>query len=150
VPFALGLVGALGLFVSIVVHELGHAVVARLYGVKVRRITLWALGGMAEFDEMPRQRGAEAVVAVVGPIVSVAVGVLCWGILGLLPATAVAPRFVLSFLGGTNIYLALFNLLPAMPLDGGRVLRSLLALRMPHLRATQVAVTISKFLAIAM
>ena len=56
VPLALGLVGALGLFVSILVHELGHSVTARLYGVKVKRITLWLLGGMAQFDEMPRQR----------------------------------------------------------------------------------------------
>jgi Zn-dependent protease/predicted transcriptional regulator len=150
VPLVLGLIGALGLFVSILVHELGHSVTARLYGVKVRRITLWLLGGMAQFDEMPRQRGAEAVVAIVGPLVSIAVGVACWGALAVLPAEAVSARFVLSYLRSANIILAIFNMIPALPLDGGRVLRSLLALRLPHLRATQVAANIGKFLAIAL
>src|SRR5215208_3104111 len=150
VPLLLGLVGATGLFASILVHELGHSVTARLYGVKVKRITLWLLGGMAQFDEMPRQRGAEAVVAIVGPLVSVAVGVAC-GLVGrVLPASAVPGRFVIYYLASTHVLLAVFNMLPALPLDGGRVLRSLLALRMPHLRATQVAATVSKFLAIAL
>src|SRR5215212_9186103 len=121
VPLVLGLVGALGLFVSILVHELGHSVTARVYGVQVRRITLWLLGGMAQFDEMPRQRGAEAVVAIVGPLVSVAVGVAC-GLVGrVLPESAVPGRFVISYLASTNVLLAVFNMLPALPLDGGRV-----------------------------
>ena len=150
VPLLLGLVGALGLFVSILVHELGHSVTARLYGVKVRRITLWLLGGMAQFDEMPRQRGAEAVVAIVGPLVSIAVGLMCGVALRALPHDAVPARFVLSYLRSANIVLAVFNMLPALPLDGGRVLRSLLAMRLPHLRATQVAATVGKFLAIAL
>ena len=149
-PYLLGLIAAVGLFVSILVHELGHSITARLYGVQTRRITLWLLGGMAQFDEMPRQRGAEAVVAIVGPVVSVAVGILCWLIGRLLPADAVPAHFVFNYLAGTNVILAVFNMLPALPLDGGRVLRSLLALRMPHLRATQVAAGVSKFLAIAM
>src|SRR3954469_12400895 len=75
VPYVLGLATAVGLFVSVILHELGHSVVARLYGVKVRSITLWLLGGMAQFDEMPRQRGAEAVMAVAGPIVSILIGI---------------------------------------------------------------------------
>lgn len=149
-PYLLGLAAALGLFVSILVHELGHSVAARVYGVQTRRITLWLLGGMAQFDEMPRQRGAEAVVAFVGPVVSVAVGIVCYLVNQLLPASAVPARFVLSYLAGVNIVLAVFNMLPALPLDGGRVLRSLLALRLPHLRATQIAANVSKFLAIAM
>ena len=150
VPLLLGLVGALGLFVSILVHELGHSVTGRVYGVKVRSITLWLLGGMAQFDEMPRQRGAEAVVAIVGPLVSVAVGVLCGLVFGLLPESAVPARFVFQYLAKVNVVLAIFNMIPALPLDGGRVLRSLLALRLPHLRATQVAANVGKFLAIAM
>jgi Zn-dependent protease/predicted transcriptional regulator len=147
-PYLLGLVTALGLFTSVLVHELGHSVVARLYGVKVRSITLWLLGGVAAFDEMPRQRGAEAVVAIAGPIVSIAVGVLCWLALRALPQGAVPARFVFTYLAGMNVALALFNMLPALPLDGGRVLRSLLALRMSHLRATRVAGGVSKFLAV--
>lgn len=149
-PYLLGFVAAIGLFVSVILHELGHSVTARLYGVKVRRITLWLLGGMAEFEEMPRQRGAEAVVAIAGPIVSVAVGAVCWLVRVALGDMAVPAQFVFNYLFWMNIILAIFNLIPALPLDGGRVLRSLLALGMPHLRATQVAAGVSKFLAIAL
>src|SRR4051794_16598800 len=147
-PYLLGLITAIGLFVSVLVHELGHSVVARLYGVKVRSITLWLLGGMAQFDEMPRQRGAEAVVAIAGPIVSVAVGLLCGLVLKALPPSAVPARFVFTYLAYMNVSLAVFNMIPALPLDGGRVLRSLLALRMTHLRATQVAAGVSRVLAV--
>jgi Zn-dependent protease/predicted transcriptional regulator len=150
VPYALGLATALGLFVSVILHELGHSAVARWYGVKVRSITLWLLGGMAQFDEMPRQRGAEAVMAIAGPVVSVVVGVVCALLLRSLPPSAVPAAFVLGSLARMNILLALFNMIPALPLDGGRVLRSLLALRTTHLRATQVAAGVSKFLAIAL
>jgi Zn-dependent protease/CBS domain-containing protein len=149
-PFLLGLVAATGLFAGVVLHELGHALTARAYGVKVRGITLWLLGGVAEFEEMPRQRGAEAVVAIVGPIVSVALGGLCWLILQAVPDGAVATRFVLEYLTYMNIVLAVFNLLPALPLDGGRVLRSLLALKMPHARATQIAGSVSRVLAVTL
>lgn len=149
-PYVLGLIAAAGLFVSVVIHELGHAVVARGYGVEVRRITLWFLGGVAQFEEMPQQRGAEAVVAIVGPLVSVGIGVICWLGLRALPADAFTARFLLAYLTYMNIVLALFNLLPALPLDGGRVLRSLLAMWMPHPQATAVAGAISKVLAVAM
>jgi Zn-dependent protease/predicted transcriptional regulator len=149
-PYLLGFIAALGLFVSVVVHELGHSVVARLYGVKVRSITLWLLGGVAEFEEMPRQRGAEAVVAIAGPVVSVAVGAACWLALQALPPDAVPAAFVLNYLLYMNVSLAVFNMIPALPLDGGRVLRSLLALRMTHLRATRVAAAVSRGLAVAL
>jgi len=148
-PYWLGLVAAVGLFLSVLVHELGHAVVARLYGVQVREITLWFLGGVAQFSEMPRQRGAEAVVAIVGPVTS--------GLLALLTGLAWQPAtghdallFVLSYLTVTNAGLALFNLLPALPLDGGRVLRSLLALVTPHLSATRIAGAVSSLMAVLM
>jgi Zn-dependent protease/predicted transcriptional regulator len=148
VPYALGLVTAIGLFASVLIHELGHSVTARLYHVKVRRITLWLLGGMAEFDEMPRQRGAEAVVAIAGPITSVLVAALCFVALMLTPPSWIPARFVFHSLLSMNIVLAVFNLIPALPLDGGRVLRSLLALKMSHLRATQIASGVAKVLAI--
>ena len=136
VPYLLGLITTLGLFVSVIIHELAHAVAARMYGVKTRSITLWLLGGVAALDEMPRQRGAEAVVAIVGPIISVAVGVGCGAVFFALPAAAFPARFVFGYLAVMNIGLAVFNMIPALPLDGGRVLRSLLALKMTHLRAT--------------
>lgn len=146
-PYLLGLGAAVGLGISVLIHELGHAVAARWYGVEVKQITLWLLGGMAQFEALPRQRGGEAVVAVVGPITSLALaGVLYgawqWG------SWNSAALFVLAYLTLMNALLALFNLLPALPLDGGRVLRSLLALSMPHLRATRVAAGVSRLVAV--
>jgi Zn-dependent protease/predicted transcriptional regulator len=145
--YVLGLIAAVGLFVSVIVHELGHALVGRRYGVRVKRITLWLLGGMAQFEEIPRQRGAEAVIAIAGPLTSLAVAAASRAVLTLLPWSA-GGQFVFGYLAYMNVALAVFNLLPALPLDGGRVLRSLLALRLPYLRATQVAAGLSTGLAI--
>jgi Zn-dependent protease/CBS domain-containing protein len=147
-PYLLGLISALGLFISVVIHELGHSVIGRGYGVKVRNITLWLLGGMAQFEEIPRQRGAEAVIAIAGPITSLVVAAICWLSLQATPSEAAAAQFVLVYLAFMNIALAVFNLIPALPLDGGRVLRSLLALRSPYLQATQTAARISRVLAV--
>lgn len=146
-PYLVGLAAALGLFVSVLIHELGHALVARGYGVKTKEITLWFLGGVAQFDDLPRQRGAEAIVAIAGPITSVLLAflsALAW------PLASGAPvvLFVLSYLTITNTALAIFNLLPALPLDGGRVLRSLLALAMPRTKATRVAGDVGSVVAI--
>src|SRR5690606_10083870 len=149
VAWLVGLVAALGLFASVLVHELGHAVVARLYGVRTLEIRLWFLGGVAQFKDLPRRRGAEAIVALAGPATSLALGALLWLALPSVPLGSTATT-VVAYLGITNVGLALFNLLPAIPLDGGRVLRSLLALAMPRLRATNVAVAISAALAALM
>lgn len=151
IVWALGVVSVIGLFASIVLHELGHSITAQRYGVKVRRITLWFLGGVAEFEEMPRQRGAEAVVGIAGPIVSFVLAVLFMGATALIPRhTYPAAWIVVGYLGAVNLMLGLFNLLPALPLDGGRILRSLLALKMPHLRATMIAGNIAKVIAVGM
>ena len=149
-PYWLGFLSTLGLFVGVAIHELGHAVVARRYGVEVKDITLMFLGGVVQFNEMPRQRGAEAIVGIAGPITSLLVAAVSWVLLQLTPAGANSVLFVLGFLTFQNVFLAIFNLLPALPLDGGRVLRSLLALRMPYLRATQISATVSRFIAILM
>ena len=149
VAWLVGLVAALGLFASVLVHELGHAVTARLFGVQTLEIRLWFLGGVAQFKELPRSPGGEAIVALAGPATSLALGFLLWL---LLPAAPLGPTAttVLAYLAVTNVGLALFNLLPAIPLDGGRVLRSLLALFLPRLRATNVAVAVSAGLAALM
>lgn len=149
-PYLLGLWAALALFISVVIHELGHAVTARRYDVETERITLWLLGGMAHFREMPQQRGAEAVVAIAGPITSFALGGICWLILGFVPTEMGGLYFVVVYTMYMNVVIAIFNLIPALPLDGGRVLRSLLNLRMSRLRATQISAGISRFLAIAL
>ena len=148
-PYVIGLIAAIGLFTSVLIHELGHAVAGRMYGAETKEITLWFLGGVAQFDDMPRQRGAEAVVAIAGPITSFLLAILCWAIWQIPPKSA-ALLFIFSYLATTNAALAIFNLLPALPLDGGRVLRSLLALRLEYVRATRIAANISRVLAILM
>jgi CBS domain-containing protein len=106
---------------------------------------------VAALDDLPRRRGAEAVIAIVGPIVSFALAGLFYLTRQTIPlAQMPAARFVVTYLAWTNVVLAIFNLLPALPLDGGRVLRSLLALRWDYLAATQVSATISKVLAVGL
>lgn len=148
-PWLLGLAAASGLFASVVIHELGHALVARLYGVETVEIRLWFLGGVAQFKELPRQRGAEALVALAGPVTSAVLGLLLWLAVPL-TGFSLGVQVVTAYLAVTNVALAAFNLLPALPLDGGRILRSLLALAFGRLRATSIAATISATLAIAM
>lgn len=146
-PWVLGTAGALGLFASVLVHELGHALVARGFGVRTDRVTLWFLGGVAQLDRIPKRRGAEALVAIAGPITSVLVSL---ALAGLLQWSAIAGglAFVVSYLAITNAGLAMFNLLPALPLDGGRVLRSLLVFPLGEERATVVAGGVSRAVAI--
>jgi len=146
----LGFIAVIGLFASVVLHELGHSLVARRYGVKVRRITLWFLGGVAEFEEMPRQRGAEAVVGIAGPIVSFVLAILFTAAAILIPRTIPSVWIIVYYLAFINFMLGLFNLLPALPMDGGRILRSLLALKMPHARATLIAGNVARVLAIGL
>ena len=143
----LGIIAALGLFLSVLIHELGHAFTARIFDVHVEGITLWFLGGVAQFPEMPRERGREAIVGIAGPITSV----LLAGVFYLLwtgPSWGAPALFVAAYLTVTNAALAVFNMLPALPLDGGRVLRSVLAIFMPYLRATRISAGISRVIAI--
>lgn len=149
-PLSLGLAAALGLFVSILLHELGHSVVGQYFGFRVKVITLWLLGGMAQFENIPRRRGAEAIMAAAGPITSYVLAGVCWVALSATPRDLPALKFVLAYLMWMNTILATFNLLPALPLDGGRIFRSFLALRMNYLKATMVATGVSKVLAIAL
>ena len=147
-PYLLGLLSGLGLLLCVLVHELGHALAARRYGVEVQEITLWLLGGVAQFNEMPRQRGAEAVVGIAGPVTSVGLSGLFYVLWQATPDAAGAAQFIFSYLTWANLLLAVFNLLPALPLDGGRVLRSLLALRMGQLKATRISANVSRVIAI--
>src|SRR5260370_14623700 len=119
---------ALMFFVSIVLHELGHAFRALREGVKIEGISLWLLGGVARFLGMFPSAGAELRIAVAGPLVSVALAVLfCFlGAVGHPLGMAVPLRGVLEYLAAINVLVVVFNLVPALPLDGGRILRSLL------------------------
>jgi Zn-dependent protease/CBS domain-containing protein len=124
----MGVVGAMGLFVSIVLHEFGHSIVARHYGIPMNGITLFIFGGVAEMGEEPPSAGVEFLMAIAGPITSIILGGIAYGLrwasnVGNWPIEATA---VFSYLGWINLALAAFNLIPAFPLDGGRVLRSIL------------------------
>ncbi len=122
---AMAAIGAVLFFTSLVLHELGHAVVAKREGMEIAGITLWVFGGVAQFKGMFPSAWAEFRIAIAGPLVSVAIGLGCLalGEFAGLPAEADA---VVDWLGAINLVLVAFNMLPALPLDGGRVLRSLL------------------------
>ncbi len=138
----MGIAGALGLFVSILFHELCHALVAKRNSLRIRGITLFIFGGVAEMAEEPQRPGVELRMAIAGPLGSVTLGALLWG-LALLAASEAWPvplRGVIGYLAGINLIVAAFNMLPAFPLDGGRVLRAALWAYKRDLRwATRIA-----------
>jgi Zn-dependent protease/predicted transcriptional regulator len=147
---AMGLVTALLFFVSLLLHELGHAVQARREGIPTRGITLWMLGGVARSGGPFRSAGQEARVALAGPAVSAALAAALVGAgqIGGLPAAIAA---VLEWLGWTNLLLLAFNMIPALPLDGGRVLRAALwRLSGSLLRATTIASRLSQAVAVVL
>ncbi|MEW6249023.1 MAG: site-2 protease family protein [Planctomycetota bacterium] len=145
VYWMMGLLGALGLFASIVVHEFAHAAAAQRHGLSMKGITLFLFGGVAEMSEEPPSPKAEFQVAVAGPVASVLIGGALLGLaaLGASFGWHAAVLAVLSWLGLINLVLVVFNILPAFPLDGGRVLRSALWYWKGSLRwATRVAAAI--------
>ena len=148
--WVLGLAAAIGLFVSVLLHELGHSVAAMRYDVPIESITLWLLGGVASFTEMPKNWRHEFVIAIAGPLVSVGIGVGSYLLLFAVPPAFDGVRFVVAYLAVMNVFLAAFNMLPAFPLDGGRVLRSLLARNRPYAAATQQAARVGQLFAIAL
>ncbi|HET7324661.1 MAG TPA: M50 family metallopeptidase [Halococcus sp.] len=143
-PYLLGAIAAIGLFVGVVLHELGHSLVAMRFGYPIESITLWFLGGIAQMREMPEDWREEFAVAVAGPVVSVVLGVLSFVVFLLVPESIGTARFVFAYLALLNVALAIFNLLPGFPMDGGRVLRALLARNRSHDRATQIAAEVGK------
>jgi len=154
---AYGVLFTLALFCSVVLHELGHALMGRRFGVPTRDITLLPIGGVARLDHMPEQPQQELRIALAGPAITVGIAAAIYILLRVvgLPvalveqATAHGDRGAfLAQLMWVNIGLAVFNLLPAFPMDGGRVLRAGLALRMDHLRATEIAARVGKWFAL--
>lgn len=139
-PLAWGLGLALALFLSVLVHELAHSLYALWHGGQVADITLMMIGGVSRVTRMPERSRHEALMALAGPVTSLVLGGLC--LLGarlLGEAGSFNLRFAFFYLGSLNVFLGCFNLLPAFPMDGGRVLRALLAGRLGPVRATRVA-----------
>ena len=161
---AAGLEGALfaalfviALFGCVVLHEFGHALAGRLFGIRTPDITLLPIGGLARLERMPRNPWHEFVIAIAGPAVNVAIASAIAVLLALKPEfgvmpgefpPATVPEFII-YLFSANISLVIFNMIPAFPMDGGRVLRSLLATMLPHARATAFAAGLGQLLAIA-
>jgi len=138
-PWVIGVTAAVGLFASVTLHELGHSWVALRYGVEIESITLWILGGIASLKSVPREWDREFWIAIAGPATSVAVAAVCYVGVVVAPSSLQGPRFVVGYLALTNLLLAGFNLLPAFPMDGGRILRALLARSRPYGAATRIA-----------
>jgi Zn-dependent protease/CBS domain-containing protein len=144
-PWAWGSGIAIALFASVLVHELAHSLYTVRKGGRVRSITLLMIGGVSEISEPPRTPGQEAMMAFVGPATSLGLGLLALAVFGTTgPVDHPRVAFGAFTLGYLNAFLALFNLLPAFPMDGGRVLRGLLARRIGPLRATQIAARVGK------
>jgi Zn-dependent protease/CBS domain-containing protein len=144
----LGSVAAIGLFVGVVLHELGHSLVAMRFGFPIDSITLWIFGGIAHLTEQPEDWKEELTIAIAGPVVSIALGVVSFLTLLVVPEGFPSITFLLGYLALMNLALAAFNLLPGFPMDGGRVLRALLTRTRSFSDATQIAAEVGKLFAI--
>ncbi len=143
----------LAIFGCVVLHELGHALTARQFGIGTRSITLLPIGGVASLDRMPQRPLHELAVALAGPAVNVVIAALLAAVLlatgtlsTMFNTVAISHSFLIRLLWA-NVGLVIFNMLPAFPMDGGRVLRSILAVFLPHVSATNVAATVGQVMA---
>ncbi|HEX6483257.1 MAG TPA: site-2 protease family protein [Ktedonobacteraceae bacterium] len=138
--WVVSLIASLLLFVSVLLHELAHSLVARRRGLPVKNITLFVFGGVSNIEQEPKSAGIEFQMAVVGPLTSLLIGVVCFLLQLPLRGTNSPLQGILYYLAVTNILLGIFNLIPGFPLDGGRVLRSIVwKLSGSMRRATRVA-----------
>ncbi len=149
-----GIVFTLAIFASVVLHEFGHALTAARFGVKTKSITLLPIGGVARLERMPSRPREELIIALAGPAVTVAIIIVLYAILKIARVPLLAAEQPLGFWSfvaqvmWVNIVLAVFNLLPAFPMDGGRVLRAALAMRTSFEHATEIAARIGKAFAL--
>ena len=150
----------IGIFISIILHELGHALVAKRYQIQPEKITLLPIGGMASFKRMPKSPKKEFQVSIAGPLVNLIIAIfLYYGIsakmyfqMSFSEAHELLMNFTwesfLFYLFAANAVLFIFNMIPAFPMDGGRMLRALLAMKMSRIKATQIATSVAHFIAV--
>jgi Zn-dependent protease/predicted transcriptional regulator len=144
----------LAVFVCVILHELGHALAAKKFNIKTTRITLLPIGGLAQMEQIPEKPKEELIIAFAGPAVNLVIAAILYPITGISSSTlseidpAVKPENFLLILMTLNLWLALFNLIPAFPMDGGRVLRALLSFQLGHVKATRIAATVGQLLGI--
>lgn len=146
VLFGLGL--ALSVFACVLLHEFGHALMAKRFGVGTRRITLWPIGGIAELERNPDDPRAEMWIAAAGPLVNFAIAALLAPAVLLLGTGGLLGTVLISLLSA-NLLLGAFNLIPAFPMDGGRVFRALLERKRGRVRATEIAAKLGRWVALA-
>ena len=149
-PWLIGVAGAVALFVGVLLHELGHSWTARYFDIGIASITLWIFGGMARMEDLPEEWRIEFWVALAGPVTSVLIAAVCYAALLLVPTELTLVVFLLGFLAVLNLVLAVFNMLPAFPMDGGRIFRALLARSRPYSEATRTAASVGQGFAVAM
>lgn len=141
-------------FVCVLIHEVGHSLIARRFGKEAKSITLLPIGGVAVMEEMPEKPAQEIAMSIIGPFINLVIAGVLYVLVGRWAGVDVPSSFpessrqFLAALIGVNIVLAIFNLIPAFPMDGGRVLRGILATRMDYVTATSVAVAVGQALAI--
>jgi Zn-dependent protease len=153
--YVLSATASILLFASVLLHELAHSYLAKRYGVKIDSITLFLFGGVSAMEEMPKKPGQEANMAFAGPLTSIIIGSICISIhiymISQNSELSLNPVYLVFWiLGSMNLMLGIFNLLPAFPMDGGRVLRSFYARKMSYAKATHNAASVGKFFAILM
>jgi len=147
------------LFLCVVLHEFGHALTARRFGINTEKITLLPIGGVASLEDMPEDPKQELLVAIAGPLVNVAIAMILYPFVSLETYINQSPEELQQSLGtiqaanflfylfSANTMLVLFNMLPAFPMDGGRVLRAILSLKLNRVMATRIASGVGQFLA---
>ncbi|MDR6305618.1 stage IV sporulation protein FB [Nitrobacter vulgaris] len=145
-----GVLFMLLLFGCVLAHEFGHVLAARRYGIRTPEVTLWPIGGIASLERIPEKPGEELIVALAGPAVNVVIATVLVVVLGVgleggsMAELENARAGILARVASANIFLVLFNLIPAFPMDGGRVLRAVLAMRVSHVEATRIAARIGQ------
>jgi stage IV sporulation protein FB len=147
-----GVIFILLLFLCVLLHEFGHVLAARRYGVQTPDITLLPIGGVARLERIPEEPSQELIVALAGPAVNLVIAAILYLVLGgVLPQESMEVQnsgvSLLARLASVNIFLAVFNLIPAFPMDGGRVLRAVLSYRLGYIRGTQIAATVGQVVA---